>query len=149
MFGKGRSMMGIIGEYFTIQKMIEAHIKNSYRFMDDDGRYISTKKIIQMRSNDFEDFFLDRLPRYNHVSPQPILHRHNYIEFIYVYSGKLVQIINKERKIYYKGDVCILDYNTLHAEINERGEDDIIIFFGMSKKFFNKRLFNKNIFNFN
>lgn len=62
-------------------------------------------------------------------------HIHTVIEMIYVYSGKLTQIINGKAITMTQGDICILDRNTAH-EILPLSEEDIIITIDMRKKFF-------------
>jgi AraC-type DNA-binding domain-containing proteins len=70
-------------------------------------------------------------PRY---SP-PHMHRHSFIEMSYVYSGKCNQVINNNKIIMQKGEICILDTNTAHA-IEQADENDIIINCLMRKSYF-------------
>ncbi|MCM8710705.1 AraC family transcriptional regulator [Clostridium sp. SYSU_GA19001] len=53
-------------------------------------------------------------------------HSHNYIEIIFVYSGKCNQIINGNKVILQEGDICFLDTNVKHS-IEIADENDIII----------------------
>ena len=62
-------------------------------------------------------------------------HIHSVIELNYIYNGTMTQIINGEKIILHKGDVCILDRNTIH-EVLPLSEDDIVITIDMRKKYF-------------
>lgn len=62
-------------------------------------------------------------------------HIHSVIELIYIYNGKMTQFINDEEITLHKGDVCILDRNTIH-EIRPLSEEDIVITIDMRKDFF-------------
>ena len=128
--------MTIAEEYFPERTSLEKSLKTEHRDAVDQTKFINSRKVFEIRENDFKDFFVDRLMRYIPESMIGPMHRHNYIEMIYVYSGKLIQKINNDCRTYLKGEICILDENTLHAELNELGEEDIIIYFGMSKEFF-------------
>ncbi len=84
------------------------------------------------------DFTVTRSIRYLKTNEKPTenptLHRHNYIEMIYVYKGQSTQIINGERVVLKTGDMCILDTNTLHGEGSYL--DDEIVYFCMSPVMF-------------
>jgi len=62
-------------------------------------------------------------------------HNHNYIEFNYVYKGKLIQIIDNKKIILQKGELIFLNQNITH-EIEASSEDDIIINFIIRPEFF-------------
>ena len=62
-------------------------------------------------------------------------HNHNYIEFNYVYKGKLIQIIENKKIILQKGELIFLNQNITH-EIEASSEDDIIINFIIRPEFF-------------
>ncbi|OOM76694.1 HTH-type transcriptional activator Btr [Clostridium puniceum] len=68
-------------------------------------------------------------PRFGEI----IEHHHDYIEMVYVYSGKCNQVVNGTTIAMNKGDVCILDTNVLHS-IEPASENDIIVNCLMSKK---------------
>lgn len=53
-------------------------------------------------------------------------HIHTVIEFVYVYSGSCIQIINGHQIEMTHGDICMLDTNIPHS-IQYLGEQDIII----------------------
>ena len=128
--------MGIVDKYFSERNLLENTLRTSISNDVDQTKFINSRKVFEFPDNEFEDFFVDRLIRFLPVSMMGPMHRHNYIEMIYIYSGTLVQKINNDLRTYLQGEICILDENTLHAEVNELGEDDIIIYFGMSKEFF-------------
>jgi AraC-like DNA-binding protein/mannose-6-phosphate isomerase-like protein (cupin superfamily) len=62
-------------------------------------------------------------------------HKHNYIEFNYVYQGKLTQIIDKKEITLQKGELMFLNQFINH-EIKASGEEDIIINFIIKPEFF-------------
>ncbi|WP_238917616.1 helix-turn-helix domain-containing protein [Clostridium sp. YIM B02555] len=62
-------------------------------------------------------------------------HKHNYIEFNYVYQGKLTQIIDNKEIILQKGELIFLNQYITH-EIKASNEDDIIINFIIRPEFF-------------
>lgn len=62
-------------------------------------------------------------------------HKHNYIEFNYVYQGKLTQIIDNKEIILQKGELIFLNQYITH-EIKASSEEDIIINFIIRPEFF-------------
>lgn len=77
-----------------------------------------------------------RHSRFNHIMP----HSHKYIEMQYIYSGEFHQSVNGETMVLKKGDVCILDPQTIHDN-QMAGEDDIIMGFAMNTDVFNNTFF--------
>lgn len=78
-------------------------------------------------------------------------HKHNYIEFSYVYNGSLTQIIDNNKITLNQGELIFLNQSIVH-EIEETSESDIIINFIINPEFF-KYIFslddgNNVIFNF-
>lgn len=63
--------------------------------------------------------------RHTRFLPVP-LHRHSYIEGIYIYNGSLVQNIDGERVVMHKGDLMILNQGISHS-IEVTGQSDIAI----------------------
>jgi YesN/AraC family two-component response regulator len=62
-------------------------------------------------------------------------HKHNYIEFNYVYQGKLTQIIDNKEITLQKGELIFLNQHITH-EIQVSSEEDIIINFIIRPEFF-------------
>lgn len=62
-------------------------------------------------------------------------HKHNYIEFNYVYQGKLTQIIDNKEIILQKGELIFLNQYINH-EIKASNREDIIINFIIRPEFF-------------
>lgn len=62
-------------------------------------------------------------------------HKHNYIEFNYVYQGKFTQIIDNKKITLQKGELIFLNQYIIH-EIEASSEDDIIINFIIRPEFF-------------
>ncbi len=70
------------------------------------------------------------------------IHSHDFIEFSYVYSGSMTQIIDGEKITLEEGDSIILDTNVQHS-IDMVGENDIIINILMKKEYFDTSLFSR------
>lgn len=62
-------------------------------------------------------------------------HSHNFLEFNYVYSGQLTQVIDGKNIVLKKGEIIFLNKSIVH-EIKEAREDDIIINFIIRPEFF-------------
>lgn len=62
-------------------------------------------------------------------------HKHNYIEFNYVYNGKLTQVIDGKKLTLSKGEIIFLNKNIIH-EIEKSEKEDIIINFIIKPEFF-------------
>jgi len=62
-------------------------------------------------------------------------HNHNYIEFNYVYKGKLTQVIDNKKITLQKGELIFLNQYITH-EIEASSENDIIINFIIKPEFF-------------
>lgn len=62
-------------------------------------------------------------------------HKHNYIEFNYVYQGKFTQVIDTKEIVLQKGELIFLNQYINH-EIKASSEDDIIINFIIRPEFF-------------
>lgn len=70
----------------------------------------------------------------------PIMHNHEYIEMIYVYSGTCRHFVEEQSFLMHTGDVCILTPNAMHA-ISAEEDEAVIINIMMSKKMFNASFF--------
>lgn len=70
------------------------------------------------------------------------LHYHDFIEINYMYSGKCQQIINQETHTLTKGQVLLMDANTVHT-IQPLGENDILINFYIAKEYLTSSFFNR------
>lgn len=70
------------------------------------------------------------------------LHIHEGIEINYMYSGSCVQIINETPQILKKGQVLLLNSDTIHT-IEPLNEDDILINIFIDKDFLNSNFFNR------
>lgn len=62
-------------------------------------------------------------------------HSHNFLEFNYVFSGELKQIIDEKKITLKKGEIIFLNKSIVH-EIEEAREEDIIINFLIRPEFF-------------
>ncbi len=62
-------------------------------------------------------------------------HSHDYLEMMFVYSGRIKHIIDNEELEIRKGEILLLDMNVEHA-IEAAGENDIAINILIKKKFF-------------
>ena len=67
-------------------------------------------------------------------------HRHNYVELVYMYSGRTHHIIDRtEHLVLQEGDLLFLNQNVCH-EILPAGEDDIAVNFIILPEFFHRPL---------
>ncbi|MBU3176632.1 AraC family transcriptional regulator [Clostridium estertheticum] len=62
-------------------------------------------------------------------------HKHDYLEMMFVYSGKINQVIEGEKLVIEKGEILLLDMNVEHS-IEAAGFDDIAINVLIKKEFF-------------
>lgn len=62
-------------------------------------------------------------------------HKHNYIEFNYVYKGKLTEVIHNKKIELQEGEIIFLNKDITHS-IEKSSEDDIIINFIIRPEFF-------------
>ncbi|MDS0527437.1 AraC family transcriptional regulator [Clostridium sp. SHJSY1] len=108
--------------------------KSIEEFLTDSKEINNDKTII----NRIDDIVFVSHPRFANTEE----HHHNYIEMVYVYSGKFHQIVNGTKIVMNKGEVCILDTNVLHS-IEPTSENDIIINCIMSKKHLDDILLNR------
>lgn len=65
----------------------------------------------------------------------PILHNHEYIELVYVYSGRCQHFVENQTFEMKVGDLCILAPNAMHA-ISAYEDDAILVNIMMSQKLF-------------
>lgn len=70
------------------------------------------------------------------------LHRHNYIELNYVYSGLFQQIIEGNEVISRTGDICIMDTMASHS-IKDMAGDSILVNILMEPEFFDTAFLNR------
>lgn len=65
----------------------------------------------------------------------PILHNHEYIELVYVYSGRCMHFVENQSFEMKTGDLCILAPNAMHA-ISAYEDDAVLVNIMMSQKLF-------------
>ncbi len=90
-------------------------------FVVDSAKMLKEGKLIAVRTH----------TRFAHFP----LHRHNYIEVIYVCEGSLTNVIDGKQVVVHKGELLFLNQYTRH-EILPAGEDDIAINFMVLPEFF-------------
>lgn len=93
-----------------------------------DGYLIRSSRF--MRSGN--KFAVNRQERFQDVR----LHKHDFIELCYVWSGSCEQTIEGKKVITSEGDVCIFDTHVSHA-VKAAGENDILVNIMMQEDFFN------------
>lgn len=81
------------------------------------------------------------LSKHHRFIPIP-KHRHDFIEFSYIYSGTLTQIIDGKKIILEEGETFLLDTNVEHS-LEAANENDIIINILMRKDYFDTSLFSR------
>lgn len=68
-------------------------------------------------------------------------HGHNYVELVYMYSGKTVHTINGTRRLILEAnDLLLLREGTSHA-VEPAGEEDLAIYFFLTPEFFSHPAF--------
>lgn len=65
----------------------------------------------------------------------PILHNHEYIEVVYIYSGKCLHFVENQAFEMNMGDICILAPNAMHA-ISASEDDAVLVNIMISRKLF-------------
>lgn len=63
------------------------------------------------------------------------IHKHNYIELMYVYGGKMTHLINQKEITIHEGEMLLLNQNIEHS-IAYCGENDIVFNFIIRPEFF-------------
>lgn len=96
-------------------------------YTDDKQFIIDSKKILADRQ-------LINIRKHTRFVEFPA-HKHNYIEFNYVYKGKLTEIIHNKKIELQEGEIIFLNKNITHA-IEKSLEGDIIINFIIKPEFF-------------
>ncbi len=97
------------------KKMIDLSI-----FLNDDSNIIDANKIL----GDNEQLAIRKHSRFMEYP----LHRHNYLELMYVYSGQMTHHIEGNEIVIKEGDLLLLNQNIEHS-IDYCGENDIIFNF--------------------
>jgi AraC-like DNA-binding protein/mannose-6-phosphate isomerase-like protein (cupin superfamily) len=112
----------------TSNELLESRIQQNYSFDKNSGHWtINSNKL--MKEN--ENFAIHKHKRF--VSFKN--HKHDYIELIYVYSGKITQRINEDMVTIKEGQVCLLDLKVEHS-IEAASEGDIVINIIIKQEFF-------------
>jgi AraC-like DNA-binding protein len=66
-------------------------------------------------------------------------HRHNYVELACVVEGRLGQRITDRDEVFNKGEICLIDKDSVHADYLFC-ENAVIVFLGISNSFFDKSI---------
>lgn len=103
------------------------HSINQSLYTDDKQFIIDSKKILS-------DDQLINIRKHTRFIEFPA-HKHNYIEFNYVYKGKLTEIIYNKKITLEKGEIIFLNKDIIHS-IEKSSNDDIIINFIIKPEFF-------------
>lgn len=110
------------------KKILEGkHSIDKSIYTDDKQFIIDSKKILA-------DSQLINIRKHTRFIEFPA-HKHNYIEFNYVYKGKLTEIIHNKTIELKEGEIIFLNKDITH-EIEKSSEDDIIINFIIRPEFF-------------
>lgn len=85
------------------------------------------------------DFFIDMAvpTRQEEDGPEQIkmpLHRHNYLEMIFVLKGQYIQYINGVRHEHDAGSFCLLNPNVVHHDV-PIGPEDVVFFFCLGQNY--------------
>ncbi len=111
--------------YLRRASLPESYLSLKRKTINDQEIYLFDHGIMR------ENVVISIHPRFMCVPP----HIHDFIEMVYVYSGKFTQIINGKRLTLLRGDMLIVDTGVVHS--TERAEDnDIIVTILIRQSFF-------------
>jgi AraC family transcriptional regulator, dual regulator of chb operon len=110
-------------------KSIEENVQKLYSLKKSGEEWVLSSDVL-MKPED--NFAIHRHKRFARFSE----HKHDYLEFIYVFSGQLQQKINGKVVNIKEGDLCLLDLNVTHS-IEPSSENDVAINIVMKEQFFN------------
>ena len=116
-------------EYRVLDETFE-----KYNSREPDG-YFGSKFIHTAENDIFVDF--TRSLRYT----LPFLHKHSFVELIYVYHGECVHYIDGDVHLLKEGDFCIVGPDSVHAVENDH-DDDILFTIMVSMEFFGSSFLN-------
>lgn len=103
-----------------------------YRSNEQHGSQVNTVKDVDNDSH----LYVSRHFRYS----LPIMHNHDYIEIVYVYSGTCLHFLNDSFFEMKEGDLCILAPHSTHA-LSATHDDDVILNIMLSKKLLDDSFF--------
>ncbi|AIQ52106.1 AraC family transcriptional regulator [Paenibacillus sp. FSL R7-0331] len=103
------------------------------------------KRVGKLLFKQFSDLFTSSpnilVKKHSRFQSYP-LHIHDWIEINYMYDGSCTQIINNNTYSLQKGQVLLVDSDTVHT-IEPLGESDILINIIITKEYFNSNFFNR------
>lgn len=96
-----------------------------------------------------ENFFRKDESVYIHVSTSfpefvGIVHKHEFIEIVYILSGTAMHVVGNHQYSVSKGDLCIVNYETPHAFITDTDESFVAYDLMFTLDFFDSSLFSNN-----
>lgn len=71
-----------------------------------------------------------------------LIHKHDFFEMIYVYSGECIQKIDNKEMILSKGKLCLVNSKAYHSITTEDDENNIVFNFMFKKSFFSRYFLN-------
>lgn len=110
-------------------KSIEENVQKLYSLKKSGEEWVLSSDVLMKPEDNFA------IHRHKRFAPFGE-HKHDYLEFIYVFSGQLQQKINGKIVNIKEGDLCLLDLNVTHS-IEPSSENDIAVNIVMKEQFFN------------
>lgn len=98
------------------------------------------------------EFFRNNIPIFLNIASEQdesscCMHRHDFIEIAYVYSGKGFHLVGNERHEVCKGSIFIINYDIPHVFVKENVHDELIVYNCTFKpEFIDASLINTNDF---
>lgn len=71
-----------------------------------------------------------------------LIHKHDFFEMIYVYSGECIQKIDNKEMILSKGNLCLINSKAYHSITTENDKNNIVFNFMFKKSFFSRYFLN-------
>lgn len=103
------------------------------------------KRVAKLQIKDHDKEFIISpditVKRHSRFQSYP-LHFHDWVEINYMYDGSCTQIINNNTYHLQKGQILLVDSDTIHR-IEPLGESDILINIIIRKEYFNSSFFNR------
>lgn len=72
--------------------------------------------------NEMDDVRITKHPRYSF----PVVHLHSFFELLFVFSGQCINIIDGKKRVFSKGDLCVIPPKVEHS-IGVQDDDSIIL----------------------
>lgn len=134
------AFMHHLTEHEKLYKSGQAPNLPDYPYIEKDGKMIM-KSLFSTSTDVLSSSPYITVKRHSRFQTYP-LHYHDWVEINYMYDGSCKQIINNQVYSLEKGQVLLIDSDTIHT-IEPLGESDILINIIINKDYFNSNFFNR------